>query len=86
MELSIELTCFEPDEFYSAYSFTASSGSATGVDAHHTDLDNGGSFASSIATTYNQYWQNAYNYYMAQHTGATVAAATQYAEENTFFR
>ncbi|BBM47063.1 autotransporter beta-domain protein [Leptotrichia wadei] len=75
---------FEPDEFYSAYSFTASSGSATGVDAHHTDLDNGGSFASSIATTYNQYWQNAYNYYMAQHTGATVAAATQYAEENTF--
>ena len=75
---------FYPDWFYSAYSFSASSGSATGVDAHHTDLDNGGSFASSIATTYNQYWQNAYNYYMSQHSGATVADATAYAESKTF--
>jgi len=73
---------FYPDSFYNAFSFTGTH-SATGVDAHHTDLDNGGSFASNIATIYNQYWQNAYNYYMAQHPGATVAAATAYAEANT---
>ena len=73
---------FYPDSFYNAFSFNGTH-SATGVDAHHTDLDNGDNFASNIAAAYNQYWQNAYDYYMAQHSGASVAAATEYADANT---
>lgn len=74
---------FYPDFFYSAFSFNDGTHLVTGVDAHHTDFDNGGSFASNIATTYNQYWQNAKSYYIAQHPGATIADAEAFADNNT---
>ena len=69
-----------PDSFYSAFSFSANSHTLTGVDAHYRDLDSGRN--ANIGTTYNTYWDNAYNYAInTLHYSASDAIG--YADNNT---
>ena len=69
-----------PDSFYSAFDFSANGHTLTGVDAHYRDLDSGRN--ANIGTTYNTYWDNAYNYAInTLHNSASDAI--NYADNNT---